>query len=61
MSRIKKGPKKAAPTLNSNDYCYRMPFKFTGRFNKLMVMLETTKQRKIILLEYNDFFTISRP
>ena len=38
-----------------------MPFKFTGRFNKLMVMLETTKQRKIILLDYNDFFTISRP
>ena len=41
--RTKKGPKTAAPTLNSNDHCYRMPFKFTGRIKKLMVTLETEK------------------
>jgi len=48
MSRIKKGPKKAAPTLNSNDFYYRRQFKFTGRFNMLMIMRETTKQRRSI-------------
>ena len=61
MSKTKKGSKTAAPTLYSNDYCYRMLFKFTGRTNKLMVMLETTRRGVIMLLEYNGYFTVSSP